>query len=84
MKQSPFTFQQVLAIRHNYFSNLENWSALNYMGTVPYSFRLIGLRPHIITWQHRTTVFGFRFAVSYPGKKLGNFSIALSVSPWAI
>jgi hypothetical protein len=33
---------------------------------------------------------GFRFAVSYlgkklgPGKKLGNFSIALGVSPWAI
>jgi hypothetical protein len=25
-----------------------------------------------------------RFSVSYLGKKLGNFSIALSVSPWAI
>jgi hypothetical protein len=27
---------------------------------------------------------GFRFAVSYLGKKLGNFNIALGVSPWAI
>ncbi len=31
-----------------------------------------------------TSNHGFRFAVSYPGKKLGNFSIALGVSPWAI